>query len=81
MITGVSEEWNDVPNPYRVSVKVAGCEPCFNDLKVPISRDWDWCYNKDERFACTKQITVEMVKATIDKLRSDQNASKSEEVA
>jgi autotransporter strand-loop-strand O-heptosyltransferase len=80
MITGVSEEWNDVANPYRISVDT-GCQPCFNDLKVPISRDWDWCYNKEERFACTKRITVEMVKETIDKLRSDQNAIETRDIA
>jgi len=75
MIDGVAEEWNNPPNPYRISVKVDGCQPCFNNLEVPIDRGWDWCYNKTERFACTKAITPEMVIETIDRLRSDQDAT------
>jgi autotransporter strand-loop-strand O-heptosyltransferase len=71
MITGVSEEWNDFPNPYRVSVDV--CRPgCFNDPSLPIDRGWNWCgRNKD--FACTREITEELVIETINKLRQDNN--------
>ena len=59
MITGVSEEWNDFPNPHRVSVDV--CRPgCFNDPNIPIDRSWAWCpCGKD--YACTREITEGMV--------------------
>ena len=69
MISGVSEEWNDAPNPYRVSVNV-GCKPCFNDITVPISRDWEWC-NSGKDYACTREITEELVIETITRLRED----------
>ncbi|MFA5160326.1 MAG: hypothetical protein WC484_07485, partial [Candidatus Omnitrophota bacterium] len=46
-------------------------QPCFNNLEVPIDRGWDWCYNKTERFACTKAITPEMVIEVIDRLRRE----------
>lgn len=73
MITGVSEEWNDAPNPYRVAVDV-GCKPCFNNLEWPIQRGWEWCPgNKD--YACTKEITEEMVIEKIKKIRGTKNAS------
>lgn len=69
MITGVSEEWNDFPNPYRVSTKE--CTPgCFNDPSHPINRGWEWCpRNRD--YACTKSITEAMVIDTIERVRGD----------
>lgn len=69
MITGVSEEWNDVPNPYRISVDT-GCKPCFNNTEIPIDRGWNWCVNEN-KFICTKSITPEMVIDTIDHLICD----------
>jgi autotransporter strand-loop-strand O-heptosyltransferase len=67
MVTGVSVEENDFPNPYRVSVDV-GCKPCFHDVNVEIQRGWEWCpSNKD--YACTKEITPEMVIETIKRIR------------
>jgi autotransporter strand-loop-strand O-heptosyltransferase len=66
MITGVSESWNDFPNPYRVSID-SGCKPCFNDVSVGIDRSWDWCHN-DPKYICTSKITVDMVKEVIGKL-------------
>ena len=72
-ITGVSEEWNDFPNPYRVSVDT-GCKPCFNDPTIPIDRGWDWCINKD-KFVCTREITEKMVIAKIDNIIGVNHAS------
>lgn len=74
LITGVSEEFNDFPNPYRVAVDV-GCKPCFNDMSVPINRDWNWCHS-GKNFACTREITEEMVMETIQKLRIDNGWAK-----
>ena len=69
LITGVSEEWNDYPNPYRVAIDV-GCKPCFNDASVPISRDWEWCHS-GKNYACTREITEQMVFDMIDKIRKE----------
>ncbi len=79
MITGISEEWNDFPNPYRIAINNEVCGVgCFNDKTLPINRDWIWCpRNKD--FACTREITETMVInmiEKIEKLRGDKNAGK-----
>jgi autotransporter strand-loop-strand O-heptosyltransferase len=69
MITGVSEEWNDYPNPYRVASSV--CLPgCFNDPTLPIDRGWNWCPRKKD-FECTKAITPENVIDMITTLRRE----------
>lgn len=66
MITGVSEPWNDPENPYRVSIDT--CRPgCFNDPSIPIDRGWEWCPRKRD-YACTREITEEMVFETIERL-------------
>lgn len=69
MITGMSEPWNDFPNPYRLSVD--SCRPgCFNDPSVLIQRGWEWCpRNKD--YACTRDVTEEMVINVINKLMEE----------
>jgi autotransporter strand-loop-strand O-heptosyltransferase len=65
MIDGVAEKWNSFPTPYRVAANV-GCKPCFNNTSIPIDRSWDWCINPS-KYACTKDITPEMV---IDKINT-----------
>lgn len=69
MIDGVAEEWNNPDNPYRIKADV-GCKPCFNNTDVKIDRSWNWCVNED-KFACTKAITPEMVIDTINRLIKD----------
>ncbi|MFA5380047.1 MAG: hypothetical protein WC455_30075, partial [Dehalococcoidia bacterium] len=70
-ITGVSEEWNDVPNPYRVAINNQVCGVgCFNDPSLPISRDWLWC-PRGKNYACTREITPDLVIQTINRLISD----------
>ena len=77
MITGVSEPWNDFPNPHRVSIDV--CRPgCFNNTDFPINRGWEWC-PRDRDYQCTREITPEMVIAEIQKIRKEiDNAGKIE---
>jgi autotransporter strand-loop-strand O-heptosyltransferase len=71
MITGVSEEWNDFPNPYRIAVNNEVCGVgCFNDPSLPINRGWEWC-PRDKDYICTKSITEDMVISVIDRLRND----------
>lgn len=61
MITGVSEEWNDFPNPYRIAINHDVCGVgCFNDPALPIDRGWSWC-PRGKDFVCTKEITETMV--------------------
>lgn len=68
MITGVSEEWNDFPNPHRVAINHEVCGVgCFNDKALPIDRGWEWCARKKD-YACTKEITEEMVIVEIEKI-------------
>lgn len=71
MITGVSEVWNDFPNPYRIAINNEVCGiGCFNDPTHKIDRGWEWCpRNKD--YVCTKNITPEMVMSTVEKLLED----------
>jgi autotransporter strand-loop-strand O-heptosyltransferase len=68
LISGVSEAWNDFPNPHRIAInnKVCGIG-CFNDPSFPIDRGFSWCpRNKD--YICTKKITETMVIDTINKV-------------
>jgi autotransporter strand-loop-strand O-heptosyltransferase len=74
MITGVSEEWNDFPNPHRIAINHEVCGVgCFNDPGLKIDRGWEWCpRNKD--YACTKEITEDRVIEEINKIRGDSHA-------
>jgi autotransporter strand-loop-strand O-heptosyltransferase len=68
MITGVSEPWNDFPNPFRIAINNDVCGVgCFNDKTLPIDRGWDWC-PRHKDYVCTKDITEGMVTATISRL-------------
>jgi autotransporter strand-loop-strand O-heptosyltransferase len=71
MVTGVSEEWNDFPNPHRIAINHNVCGVgCFNDPALKIDRGWLWCpRNKD--YACTKEITPGMVIHEIKKVREE----------
>jgi autotransporter strand-loop-strand O-heptosyltransferase len=66
MMTGVSEEWNDFPNPFRISLDI--CKPCFNNLQHPINRGFEWC-PENKNYQCTRDITEEMVIEMIEKVR------------
>ena len=71
MISGISEEWNDFPNPYRIAINNVVCGiGCFNDKTLPINRDWNWC-GRNKNFICTKEITEQMVIKVIEKLRKN----------
>lgn len=79
MITGVSEEWNDFPNPYRIAINNEVCGiGCFNDKSIPIDRGWEWCSRQpaDKKYICTRDITETMVINMIEKLRGDKDAIK-----
>lgn len=68
MITGVSEVWNDYQNPHRIAINHEVCGVgCFNDPSLPIQRDWEWC-PRGKDYACTKEITEDMVIQEIEKV-------------
>jgi autotransporter strand-loop-strand O-heptosyltransferase len=68
MITGVSEEWNDFPNPHRIAINNEVCGiGCFNDPTHKIDRGWEWC-PRNKNYACTAEITEEMVIKEIEKI-------------
>jgi autotransporter strand-loop-strand O-heptosyltransferase len=76
MITGVSEEWNDFSNPYRIAINNEVCGiGCFNDPSLPISRAWEWC-PRNKNYSCTREITEIMVMETINRLIDDYRISK-----
>jgi autotransporter strand-loop-strand O-heptosyltransferase len=71
MLTGVSEEWNDFPNPYRIAINNDVCgKGCFNDTTYKIDRGFEWC-PRGKNFICTREITEGMVTATISRLIED----------
>jgi autotransporter strand-loop-strand O-heptosyltransferase len=73
MITGVSEEWNDFPNPYRIAINNEVCGiGCFNNVNLPINRSWEWCENPN-KYVCTKEITPGMVIKQIERIREANN--------
>ena len=75
-ITGVSEEWNDYPNPYRIAINHEVCGiGCFNDPSIPIDRGFEWC-PRNKNYACTAQITEQMVFDQIDIIRNNQEGHK-----
>jgi hypothetical protein len=68
MITGVSEEWNDFPNPHRIAINNEVCGiGCFNDPAHKIDRGWEWC-PRGKDYVCTSAITEEMVITEIEKI-------------
>jgi autotransporter strand-loop-strand O-heptosyltransferase len=70
MLTGVSEVWNDFPNPYRIAINNEVCGVgCFNDPSLPIDRGWEWCPRKKD-YACTREIIEEMVIQKIQEVRN-----------
>jgi autotransporter strand-loop-strand O-heptosyltransferase len=74
MITGISEEWNDFPMFARIATDT--CRPgCFNDPTLPIDRDWNWC-PRNKNYACTSEITEDMVIKEIDRIATHYGKSK-----
>lgn len=84
MITGITEEWNDFPNPYRIANNHDTCGiGCFNDPTLKIDRGFTWC-PRGKNYACTAFITPSMVKEVIDKVEVEHacfNKEKGEQVS
>jgi autotransporter strand-loop-strand O-heptosyltransferase len=76
MISGMTMDWNEYENPYRI-INKSVCHGCFNKKEVTFNKGkWDFCFfeqGKPDQFICTKTITPETVIEVIDKLRKDKN--------
>ena len=71
MISGFSHPLNEFATPYRI-VNYHTCNGCWNDPNHRFDhKDFLWCpRHKDtpRQFECTRLITVEHVKATIQRI-------------
>jgi autotransporter strand-loop-strand O-heptosyltransferase len=71
MISGFTHPLNEFTTPYRV-VNYHTCNSCWNDPRLRFDhKDFLWCpRHKDtpRQFECTRLITVEQVKATIQRI-------------
>jgi autotransporter strand-loop-strand O-heptosyltransferase len=71
MISGFTHPTNEFHTPYRV-INYHACNSCWNDVRVRFDhQDFFWCprYKGTPRqFECTRLITVDQVKQTIQKI-------------
>lgn len=71
MISGFSHPTTEFATPYRV-INYHACNSCWNDPKHRFDHsDFLWCprhKNTDRQFECTGLITVDHVKATIQRI-------------
>jgi autotransporter strand-loop-strand O-heptosyltransferase len=71
MISGFTHPLNEFDTPYRV-VNYHTCNGCWNDPHVRFDHgDFLWCprhKGTDRQFECTRLITVDHVKATIERI-------------
>ena len=66
MVSGFTKPWNEFTTNIERVHNDNVCNGCWNESEFEIS-NWMWCpENKD--FECTKQISFEMVKESIDKI-------------
>jgi hypothetical protein len=71
MISGFTHPTNEFATPYRI-VNYHTCNGCWNDPHHRFDhKDFLWCprhANTPRQFECTRLITVEHVKATIQRI-------------
>jgi autotransporter strand-loop-strand O-heptosyltransferase len=71
MISGFTHPLNEFATPYRV-VNYHTCNGCWNDPHLRFDhKDFLWCprhKGTDRQFECTRLITVDHVKATIERI-------------
>ncbi|WP_456759283.1 autotransporter strand-loop-strand O-heptosyltransferase [Bradyrhizobium sp. USDA 4011] len=71
MISGFSHPLNEFETPYRV-INYHACNGCWNDVRHRFDhKDFLWCpHHKDtpRQFECTRLITVDQVKATLQRI-------------
>jgi autotransporter strand-loop-strand O-heptosyltransferase len=73
MISGFTHPLNEFQTPYRV-VNYHTCNSCWNDPHLRFDhKDFLWCPRQKDtprQFECTRLITVDHVKATIESIPS-----------
>jgi autotransporter strand-loop-strand O-heptosyltransferase len=71
MISGFTHPTNEFDTPYRV-INFHACNSCWNDPRVRFDhKDFLWCprhVNTPRQFECTRLITADQVKQTIQKI-------------
>ena len=72
LISGFTDIFHEFSTPYRIINKDV-CNSCWHDKNFPFNKgDWNWCPKQkgtDRHFECSKEITFEMVKETIEDCR------------
>jgi len=71
MISGLTHPTNEFATPYRI-INYHACNSCWNDPRVRFDhKDFLWCprhAGTPRQFECTRLITSEQVKQTIEKI-------------
>lgn len=70
LISGFSEDYTEFQDCERINAPEDKCSGCFNRSRLNAG-DWEWCpdhKDTDRHYECTKSITPETVKKSIDKL-------------
>ena len=72
MISGFTHPTNEFETPYRV-INYHACNSCWNDPRLRFDhKDFFWCprhKGTPRQFECTRLITVDQVKQTIQRFR------------
>ena len=72
LISGFSEPYSEFEIECERVHKNDVCNSCYNRHKFDPGK-WDWCPDNND-FICTKSITPDMVKKSIDKIIKKLNA-------
>jgi autotransporter strand-loop-strand O-heptosyltransferase len=71
LISGFTHPTNEFATPYRV-INYHACNSCWNDPRLRFDhKDFLWCprhAGTSRQFECTRLITAEQVKQTIDRI-------------
>ena len=73
LISGFSNEFTEFQTNIERVINKEVCNSCFNDINSTFDRgNWEWC-PKNKNFECSKEITFEIVKKSIDKIIKNSN--------
>lgn len=70
LISGFSLPYSEFETPYRVMNRLV-CHGCYNDVRVEWKTGCPYHQGSDREYECSKKISYDMVKYTIDRLIAD----------